>query len=99
MFACALARLESFCAEVRSCCACDVATLAPVEVGLDLAALTCLAATLLLAAATSAALLAAACAFDRFRCAFCTATWSAAVAAVTCCCAALDAAWALLRLC
>src|SRR6266446_2733306 len=93
----ALARVWVFCTWVSDCWACAVLTLAPVEVGLDCAALTCLAATLLLAEATSWALFAAVWAFARTRCAFCTATWSAWLAAVICNCAALNAACALAR--
>ena len=68
--ACAFASVWSFCADVRSCCACETPTLALVDVVLDLAWVTCLAATLLLAAATSAELFAAACALATFFCAF-----------------------------
>src|ERR1700730_9450567 len=99
MAACALARVEAFCTDVRFCCAWLVPTLALVDFGSDCAPLTCLEATLLLAAAMFAALLAAFCAFERLLCAFWTATWSACTAAAICCWVAARLAWALFNPC
>src|SRR5713226_9760107 len=99
MLACALASVEAVWTWVRFCCAWLVLTLALVDLGSDCAALTCLAATLLLAATTSWAVLAAACAVARLRWAFWSDTWSAWLAAAICCCVAARLACALVRVC